>query len=227
MQLFRNKWIEPGAGVEGGVPGGGIKRLCFVLTGFTGKLFIANLYFLVFSIPIVTIPAAKSALTYITMKLARDGVCYVWEEFWKEFKSRFLSKLGCALLVDLLPVSLYLYCRLLGGSNMSMGIFIVAAIFAFLLKSYWFASMSVIDLPPLVNLKNAMMLMFLEWKRTLLMAVSAGTLMILLIVCLPYSMFVFPILIFAVIQLIVSVITNPAIERYLVKDEGGVKNSGH
>ena len=52
-------------------------------------IFAANLLFLLFSIPVVTAPAALCALSRVMTVMIRNGACPVWREFIREFKTSF------------------------------------------------------------------------------------------------------------------------------------------
>ena len=56
---------------------------------FISKIFdliILNLFFLLFSIPIVTMGASLSALYYVCLKLLRGEEPYIWQNFFKAFR---------------------------------------------------------------------------------------------------------------------------------------------
>ena len=52
-------------------------------------LLILNFMFLLFSLPIITIGASYTALTYTLVKVVRKEDTYVWKEFWHSFKTNF------------------------------------------------------------------------------------------------------------------------------------------
>ena len=59
---------------------------------FISKIFdliILNLFFLLFSIPIVTMGASLSALYYVCLKLLRGEEPYIWQNFFKAFRQNF------------------------------------------------------------------------------------------------------------------------------------------
>jgi len=73
-------------------------------------LLILNLLFMVFSIPIVTIGASYTALTYTMVKIVRKEDTYVFKEFWSSFKSNF--KQATQMWLILIPFILVLSCDL-------------------------------------------------------------------------------------------------------------------
>lgn len=52
-------------------------------------LLILNILFLLFSVPIITIGASYTALSYTMLKIVRKEDTYVWRDFWSSFKSNF------------------------------------------------------------------------------------------------------------------------------------------
>ncbi len=59
---------------------------------FISKIFdliILNLFFLLFSIPIVTMGASLSALYYVCLKILRGDEPYIWQNFFKAFRQNF------------------------------------------------------------------------------------------------------------------------------------------
>lgn len=69
-------------------------------------LLILNLMFLIFSLPIITIGASYTALTYVTVKIVRKEDTYVWKEFFTSFKNNF-KQATCMWLI-LIPFILFL-----------------------------------------------------------------------------------------------------------------------
>lgn len=64
---------------------GPIYRFC----NFISDLFILNLFWMIFSLPIVTIGASTTALFYVWGKWLRKDNVYLFKDFWKSFKENF------------------------------------------------------------------------------------------------------------------------------------------
>ncbi len=59
---------------------------------FISKIFdliVLNLFFLLFSIPVVTMGASLSALYYVSLKILRGEDPYIWQNFFKAFRQNF------------------------------------------------------------------------------------------------------------------------------------------
>ncbi|MCM1257457.1 MAG: DUF624 domain-containing protein [Roseburia sp.] len=66
-----------------------------------GKIIILNLFWIVFSLPVVTMGASTTALLYSSMKV-QTGEGYWYENFWKSFKENFKQATAIFLLYALL-----------------------------------------------------------------------------------------------------------------------------
>ncbi|MEA4969367.1 MAG: DUF624 domain-containing protein [Candidatus Pelethousia sp.] len=169
-------------------PGGAGKYFYLLFTHFF-RLFALNLLLLVCCLPVITIPAAITGACRAVCSIIRGDSCYFWREFYEEFKTRFLGKLGCWLLLMLLPFSLMLWTYMLGGgSGVTEPVFLSAMTISILTQCYFFVLTAVVELPLGLCLKNAALLLVLEWKDTLCMLVVLTALAFLLYNLYPYSL---------------------------------------
>ena len=214
-QKMTDRIVKPGPGVDSPPPERGLSRLRFVISTHFSKLLLLNLLFVAFCIPVVTIPASISGMTYVLMKLVRTGSCYIWSDFWKELKAAFIQKISVSLtLLVLVAATYYLATQLpfiWGGI-----LFNVILIIAGLTLCYWFVLIATLDLSLGKNLKNAFILAALEWKASL------GILLILLVfymACFFYFPYTVPILLlvgFSLPQLVVcTILYGPIKDRLL------------
>lgn len=83
-----------------------------------GTIIAANLLFLLFSVPVVTIGAAWTALHHTMMKMLREQEINPFKTFWRSFRREFkqstLAFLAAALLLGVLALELY-WCRQFTG----------------------------------------------------------------------------------------------------------------
>ena len=77
-------WYQGNNDKEKETPKGGVKRVGYVLWNYAGRLVGANVLFLLCCIPIVTIPAALSALNRYLSAIYRVGYGFSLEDYWKE-----------------------------------------------------------------------------------------------------------------------------------------------
>lgn len=86
-----------------------------------GKIFMLNLFWVIFSLPVVTMGAATTALLYSSMKL-QTGEGYWYENFWRSFKENFKQATVIFLLYALLGVFLAADFMLGGQTKGSFGL---------------------------------------------------------------------------------------------------------
>lgn len=142
-------------------PQEGSRRFFYLLWTYIWKLVWLNVVFLVFCVPVITIPAAISAMDRALIVLVRDGNVLLWEEFRDEFRRDFRASLPLGLIFGaLLFLSYYLLSLALGNlTNMlgpvafAIGLFVL--FFALGRGSYAFLLRAMFDLTTGEILKNA------------------------------------------------------------------------
>lgn len=161
--------------VDRPVPQSGAKRYFFLLGTHFWKFVLLNLLFLVFSLPIVTIPAGICAVNRVCIKLIDSGNAFVWSDFWEEWKRSAIKALFPGILMAVCLFIGYYFISLgisNGGSIFAMVFYalgLFAALFALAFGSWIFALISMLSLPVSALLKNARALLVMEWKRSLAM----------------------------------------------------------
>jgi len=125
---------------------GPINRFCILVT----NLFVLNLLWLVFSLPIITMGSSTTALYYVCGKMARKESCHVFKDFWKGFKNNF--KDATIIWSILLPIFLVLGFNIssmyLVGSKMNWLLIlqIILLVFAVVTNIYIFPILSRFDM---------------------------------------------------------------------------------
>ena len=151
----RQKRLDLPAPQEGG------RRFFYLLWTYLWKLVWLNVVFLIFCIPVITIPAAISAMDRALIVLVRTGNVLLWEEFRDEFKRDFRACLPLGLVFGaLLFLSYYLLSLGLGNLTNLVGPFafalgLLVLCFALGRGSYAFLLRAMFDLPTGDILKNA------------------------------------------------------------------------
>ena len=182
-----------------------------------------NLLFIAFCLPVITIPAAMTAMSKVTAMMVQDENCFLWHEFWGAFKRDFGRSLlgGIAILAAtaIFILSTWFYYML---SQMHWMFIILAAasacmlLGAYLTSMYFFPMLATVELPTGKLLKNSFILGFTAVKRSL----PGGFFCLLLSFCgyglLPFSApFVFLIQ-FALVSLIGCFWVIPPIEEKIL-----------
>ena len=116
---------------------------------------------------VVLAPAGISAACRACAMLLRGKSGLFWEEYREEFKANFLKKLLCWAMMLMIPVSIGLWAYILGfGAKVTEWLICVLMAVSILLQVYWFNLISLVELPLGTNVKNAVLLLILEWKTT-------------------------------------------------------------
>ena len=213
IEVWRNK---SGPGVSVPPPQKGIKRLFFLLGTHFFKLVRLNLLFLVFCLPIITIPAAYLGMTRVIMNLVRNGNCFLWNDFWLEFKENIFRGMLIGIVAGAIVTAFYYFPVLLGFVATGTGIAFGIGIFIYIIRCYAFPLMTTVQLTAGTNIKNACALVSIEWKRTLLLAVLSALFWVPVIMFLPYTIPVMLFLWFALSQLVVCIIVNEPIQQRII-----------
>jgi len=138
-------------------------------------LLILNFLFMLFSIPVVTIGASYTALTYTMVKIIRKEETYVFREFWSSFKSNF--KQATQMWLILLP-----FILILSGDvffwyvdvTESLGVFpkvlkvttVIVVLIVFIIAIYAFPILSHFDNTVRNTLKNAFLISLINIPYT-------------------------------------------------------------
>jgi hypothetical protein len=190
--FFLNR-SKRGERVSAPTPAGGAARFFFLAYTHFAKLVGVNLLFLLFCIPIVTIPAALSGMNRVCMLLVREGTAGVWSDFTGEFRCSFLKSLPLGLLCAFLfaDAALCLFLGMTAGYAGLMPILLLAAavlaIAALLLGCALFALMPLVALKNGDILRDALYLVMKEPKTDLLLIAVVGGSLTAAVLLLPYS----------------------------------------
>ena len=154
---------------------------------FIAKIFdlvILNLIFIFSCVPIITIGASTSALSYVTLKMVRGEDPYIWRNFWKSFRQNFKQ----GTLVWIFPILIFIFLGMdfyiINSQNTSLFavvrilLWIVCAV-ALSVFLYVFPVISHFVCTTKQALKNALLMTFGHLPYTLMMLALAGLLLFL------------------------------------------------
>ena len=204
-------------------PRGGMKRVGYVMINYTGKLVVINLLFILCCIPVITIPAALSALNCYVGKIFRVGYGVELSDFWKEFKCGIRKNVLLGLINGLIAFYAYYLLSLAnnftgsGQRDVVTGIGIGVAVIAILLGSYSFVLTSMLDLTCRHILKNAGILMIIEWKISGLLVLETVFFWGILLAFVPYSVLPLLLIGFALQQLITCAMLCPIVKKRITE----------
>lgn len=209
----------PGKGVTEPVPVQGIRRFVFLLLTHPWKLVTLNLLFLAFCLPVLTIPAALCGMNRVLIQLVREGRCFVWGDFIREFKAELFKSLPFGLLCALLLFDSWYVLSISAGANgtnmltLAMGFFFLG--FGVLFCGYAFVLLAALPLRNRDILKNVLILMATEWKTNLTLLCSALIMAIIIIALFPYSVMLL-LSWFALSQLIVCTAVDVPLQKRII-----------
>lgn len=162
-----NRFLHPSIYKEGDdavvvTPNGGAKLYWYVLKNYFFQLVGVGLLSVLLSLPLVTIPATRTAISRVCMKLCLEGYGSVYSEFFGEWKTAILRTLPFGILSGV-PAAAGLFVLYLALTGQEVGTFYlivsgVVVLLLFLLTSYGYPLLALIDLPTPTNLKNAVFL---------------------------------------------------------------------
>lgn len=201
------------------IPKSGTGLFWFVLKNHWMRLILLNLLFCVCSIPVVTLPAAYGALIAVTMQWARRVPdVEPFRVYFAAWKPHFLAKTAVALLLCIAPASVagYVYMFTANGAAFYALLFVFGLV-SFLVQSYFFAQLAVLDIGVGSALKNAFLLLGVEWKCTLKLLATGGLLLVLSVVFTTYMIPFLALCVFSLTALSVSVEVSDVIDRRLIK----------
>ena len=139
---------------------------------------------LVTSIPIITIGASTSALSYVTLKMVRGEDPYIWQNFWKSFRQNF--KQGTLIWVFSILVFIFLGMDFYIINSQNTVLFAVIRILlwcvclvALSVFLYVFPVISHFVCSTAQALKNAVFMTFGHLPYTLVMLVITGLILYL------------------------------------------------
>lgn len=190
--------IRPGAGVHTPPPEKGFAGYIYIIKTHFWKIVTANLIFLLFSIPIVTIPAALTALTKVMYTLFNKNTCEVFKDFLAEFKSIFLKSLILAaisaVVYGLLFFAVYSYLRMDAALGpVGIVLIIIIAVWLWVVQAYVYLQFAVLDLGIVAIIKNALIFSLGRPKNNLLLIAAPGIVLFAMFFFVPYTL---PVIVF-------------------------------
>ena len=215
--------FAPGRGVTEPPPERGWKRFFFVLGTHFWKMVTLNLLFLLFCIPVITIPAAFCGMNRVLIKLYREGNCFVWTEFYKEFRANIWKALPFGLLGGIALFASYYFLSY--GTSVSsdgvevistaLGILLLAVVLLFL--NYVFVFLPVLDLKNRQIARNALIFLITEWKtNVIILGIVMGT-VVFSIALFPLTLFTLALFSISFIQYVICVAVNGPLQKRIIK----------
>ena len=222
------RWYEPKKDTPG-IAKDAPKKKGFALFGEIiwrefWSLLMLNLLFIVSCIPIVTIPAAITAMNRITVTMVRDKNFFLLGDYWKAFKrdfgKSFLGGLILGIALVLFGISTWFY-YMLSQTNGTLFLILAGCSLCLLLTAYFvcvyfFPMLAMVDLKLKPLLINSCVLSYSCIKRTLPAALISLGLLLACIGLLPYSMIYIAVILFSLNSLISNFFIVKVIEEHVL-----------
>ena len=192
---------------------------------FIAKIFdlvILNLIFIFSCVPIITIGASTSALSYVTLKMVRGEDPYIWRNFWKSFRQNF--KQGTLVWIFSILIFIFLGMDFYIINSQNTSLFAVVRILLWIVCAvalsvflYVFPVISHFVCTTKQALKNALLMTFGHLPYTLMMLALAG---LLLFLCSSSSKLVAMIVVisgicgFSVVSFVYSIMFDRIFQKY-------------
>lgn len=145
-----------------------------------------NLLFIISCLPIVTIPAALTAMNRITVTMVRDRNYFMLSDYWDAFKRDFFRSLLAGVLVlvlvALFSLSIWFYYMLgQAGSKFFMlfvGVSVALMIMVLGSAMYFFPMLAMVELPTGKLMRNSIIMFFTHFKKSLPAALISGAMVL-------------------------------------------------
>ncbi len=205
----------------------------FAFLSRLADLFILNILFLICSLPVITIGASLTAMSYVTLKMKDGEEGYIWKSFFRSFRRNFrqATLIWAGMLVMLaVLVTDFLLSRSMGGAMRSV-FMVVTFIGMFLWMSvelYVFPLLSRFDNTVKGTLTNSMMIAIGYAPKTiLLLAVTAAAVIISFWngLTMMYAILFWMVLGFAVLSFIYSSVQIGIFRKLMPPDEDAEENT--
>ena len=204
------------------IPTKGIRLYCYILVSNFFKLIRLNLLYILFCLPIITIPAATGGLVRVLVKLIRSGQCFVFLDFYEEFKTNFKKYSCIGLFSGAFIFILYLladYCIVSIEENPIYFIVLFIETIGFLLlvsmNFYSYVLTASVKLKFFQTLKNAFLLSVASLHRNILLFVSIIVIAVITYYLLPFSIIWIILIGFSMSGLALCQIIEGPISKYI------------
>lgn len=205
------------------IPEKGFGLYFYTLFNHATKMLLLNLLFIAFSLPVVTLPAAITAVSRVIMLLMKDGYVHVWQDFIKEFKTSFFKALAIGAGFVILFAVFYLAAKIYpvifkNDEAMSVVFFALSVALMIILGvvfSYAIPMISMVDLPLGRILKNSCILLYAKPLTSIILAILVIAENYIIFGIFPESLPLVAFIIPVAVQLGVCVAVKPAFEELI------------
>lgn len=224
MNFFRYTGNDPGSGSRRpDPPPRGLPRFFFILFYQFFNLAKLSLIFTLFCLPLLTIPAALTAMSKVSYLIVHDEIVSLWADFIETFRKEIWRSTLWGWLL-LAGIGITASSAFVAWSQMqtipfmllSMLASAACALLLVIAGFYLFIMLAIIDLPGWQILKNAFLLAILYQPFNLAALGVIGALLYPVIRYLPLTIIFLPLLFFALLNFIAVFCASSGIKRFVL-----------
>ncbi len=220
MALFKANYDKPGPGVDKNAPKKAPIAVFFeIYARKFWKLILANMLYVLVSLPVVTVGLANAGLTYITRNFAREKHAFIAGDFFDTIRKNWKQALSVGLINLIVGVALayaiYFYYNMSAGlfGTLLMAFVLVVALLYVFMQYYLYVLMITFHFSLKQLYKNSIIMAASCWKPNLIISVVMVAVYAAIIgICL-----VLPMDIAIAVALFLYVLWIPAFQSYLTQ----------
>lgn len=194
------RWYEPKKdtpGIDKNAPKKkGLARYLETLWREFFPLLKLNLLFLLSCVPIITIPAAMTAMSRITVAMVRDRNYFMWADYWDAFKRDFgrslLAGILLAAAIGMFGLSTWFYYMLAQANSkfflVLSGVSLCLLLTALSASMYFFPMLAMVELPTRKLLLNSCIMTYSCFRKTVPALLVSAVLLIASVGLFPFSL---------------------------------------
>lgn len=201
----------------------GLRQLGHVLVTRPWQLIQASVLFSLACLPVVTIPMAWSALCRICGSLLDRRMCSPIHDFPKAMLADWKRVLGCGWVllgiqtISVIGIIFYAHAGGYVGNIIMTGVVLVLALLC-MATAYVFPLIWMTDLGCRDMMRDSLLMAMVRLPRNLLVLLGGLLLVGVVVLLMPYSLFVPPLFAWAVLALIATWNATDGIRRYVVTE---------
>lgn len=165
-------------------------------------------------VTMVFAPAVITGANRSILILLRGRGGLFWDDFREDFADRFFKKLGYWLMMMLIPVAIGLWMYILGAQiQLVTTVILVGLMLSLVLQTYFFVMLAALEITLSDCLKNAFLLLVLEWKTSIVFFIAYSVIVFVAYFTFPYSI---PVLSFYLFSCIM-ILTCQQVRRIIIR----------
>lgn len=223
MNIFKN-WYgrEPKREIRKDTPPKeGIALFFDVLLRQFWELCKLNLVFILFCLPVVTIPAASAAMSRIVFMMLMDRPVYVYSGFMAAFKAEWRrASLAGLIYFPVLGATVFgqYYCLNVSGNVFLYCILMLACALTLMAGFYLFPMLAMLDMGLKGIFRNAILMTFLRMPQNILALIPVALFALAVWLFLPPAIMALIMVFFSLSGLITNFCAYTGLKKYVFKD---------